>query len=176
MPSRVSPGLQASHSSHRSKIGNISKLSSKIRGHKAKLRALLGTEHDSTKRLVVIRDTIEACHSIEDGRFGQLVLNTPQNRNCPLFWPDFHNRLTSFINQAHDHPPASDATFEEWETTLLAHLDTMCVRLEYASLHANMVDKWLRTDGVERISAGVNEEATQPQHSSGNRAKEKLLV
>lgn len=137
------------------KIDEISKLRIKIGEQKDLLLTSLDAELDKTKRLVMIRDRIEACHAIGAAKFEDLVLRTPYDADCPLFWPEYHNRLMSFIRQTHESTPEPTSTFDQWETTLLAHLDTMSARLKYASLHADMVDEWLRTDRVEPTFGGT---------------------
>ncbi|KAK8102414.1 hypothetical protein PG984_015560 [Apiospora sp. TS-2023a] len=156
-----------------SKTHNMSKLRAKILEQKDNMLTLLGTEQDPTKRLAILRDGIEACHAIDAGRFGQLALENPADADYRSFWPDFRQSLDIFIHIARMDLPSLDVTFEEWETTLLAHLETMCARLDYNFLHANIVKECLHTDGDEPTSGVLNNEATLSPKCSGNRAKDK---
>ncbi|KAK7973211.1 hypothetical protein PG996_007435 [Apiospora saccharicola] len=154
-----------------SKTGNASTLRDKTLEHKDKLLTLLRSEHDRVQRLVILLDEIEACHALAAVRFGQLVLENPQDADCHLFWFQLRRKLVDFIYQPCLGPSASNAAFEKWETILLAHLDTMCARLQYDCLYVYIVEDWLQTDGDEPISDEINNRATPSQNSSDNRAK-----
>ncbi|KAK8070587.1 hypothetical protein PG997_010790 [Apiospora hydei] len=154
-----------------SRSNDLSNLLTKIQEQKAKLFESLEHEENAIKRLVIFRDIIDTCQSLEKATLRQPSCGVARPPNITRLSLRFPQHLRFITNKKGRHSSVARMGFKAWEKGVMVDLDVMCNKLEYASLHAKLANEWLRPGGMAPTADNVAKMTTESLMDSDEEQK-----
>jgi hypothetical protein len=124
------------------KLDELAKRRNSFEESKASVLATLQNESNAITRLHTLSAGTKRCFGIKVDRSGKVV---GQHTAFPRVETQLKN-LDRFLSQAKYDPSLSAKMLAAWEQTLVDHLDTQSLKLQYASLYGQLVTEWLSGD------------------------------
>lgn len=147
------------------KLDELSKRRQAFEEAKTSLLASFKVE-DAVERLVILSQGVKKAFDIKLDENGKV--KTLQTKH-PRLETELKN-LDRFLAQAKCDPSVSVKMMDNWEKSLLRHLDTQSLKFQYASLYGQLVTEWLAgDDGEEKTSDDV--EMGEPFEDVGDAKK-----
>ncbi|KAL9620257.1 MAG: hypothetical protein Q9160_005156 [Pyrenula sp. 1 TL-2023] len=132
------------------------------------IKALVHQENDGFKALESLADAVKTCFSIltADGR---VVRGATGNVRLEI---DLRN-LDRFLAQARYDPSVSTGVLEQWQRSMLRHLQVQSMKFAYASLYGELTTEWLSAKRVPPPAPkGEDTEMDDFEHVSGGKKLE----
>lgn len=135
------------------KLTELAKRRETFERYRKRILALSEKAVSDPQALVTISDIVKACFAITvvDGKV------------TPLCYPpsrleiDLQN-IDRFLAQAKYDPTISAKNLEQWERTLIRHVDVQSLKFTYAWLYGQLTTEWLNSKGPQ---ATANDEDTE---------------
>jgi hypothetical protein len=150
------------HNITTTKLIELSKKNESFEKEYSALLAAVQLEENPLERLTKLVDGVKSCFSVKTAvikgdekassqRLGPVISGGTSN---PRLETDLKN-LDRFLEQARYDPSVSTNLSQEWEKTLLHHLNVQSLRLRYATLYGQLVTEWLSSEKrTEDASSG----------------------
>ncbi|KAM0424200.1 hypothetical protein ACHAPT_010571 [Fusarium lateritium] len=127
------------------KLDELSKRRARFEEAKRALLALINSKDDAVERVATLSYGVKKCFGINVDKAGKVILKRTKHVGLEI---ELKN-LDRFLDQAKYDPSVSPNMLDAWQKSLLGHLDMQSLRLQYASLYAQLVTEWLSGDKEE---------------------------
>ncbi|KAI0869481.1 hypothetical protein GGS24DRAFT_163094 [Hypoxylon argillaceum] len=134
------------------KLEELSKKRVEFETAKESVISHLESERDALKRLKLLSHGVKDCFAIKTTKTGEFLSGPSKSPDLEI---ELKN-LDSFMAQSKYDSSITPQLMRSWEKSLLRRLDMQSSKLQYASLHAQLVTEWLST---EKAAAGAPEDS-----------------
>ncbi|KAJ3518584.1 hypothetical protein NM208_g14465 [Fusarium decemcellulare] len=149
------------------KLDELSKRRDRFEEDKASLLASIQVEVNAVDRLVTLSDGIKKSFAIQLDKAGIVIPNKTKHKRLET---ELKN-LDRFLAQAKCDPSVSAKMLNDWEESLLRHLDMQSLKFQYASLYGQLVTEWLSGDKEDEDAASDDVEMGEAFEDVGNAHK-----
>jgi len=149
MASRGSVYSQTLHDITNTKLDELAKKRETFEKERRQIVAVAENEKDTSKKLGILAKDMKACFSLSTS--GDRVVRGGSNN--PRLEIDLNN-LDRFLAQARYDPSVSPKILDQWQRTLVRHLEMQSLKFDYASLYGQLTTEWLSTKQSAVSAAG----------------------
>lgn len=149
MASRGSVYSQTLHDITNTKLDELAKKRETFEKERRQIVAVAENEKDTSKKLGILAKDMKACFSLSTS--GDRVVRGGSNN--PRLEIDLNN-LDRFLAQARYDPSVSPKILDQWQRTLVRHLEMQSLKFDYASLYGQLTTEWLSTKQSAVPAAG----------------------
>lgn len=149
MASRGSVYSQTLHDITNTKLDELAKKRETFENERRQIVAVAENEKDTSKKLGILAKDMKACFSLSTS--GDRVVRGGSNN--PRLEIDLNN-LDRFLAQARYDPSVSPKILDQWQRTLVRHLEMQSLKFDYASLYGQLTTEWLSTKQSAVSAAG----------------------
>ncbi|OCK74265.1 hypothetical protein K432DRAFT_339211 [Lepidopterella palustris CBS 459.81] len=125
------------------KLEELSKKRATFDTQHSSLLAAVKREEDALDRLALLVEGVKSCFLAKTTpKTGRVISGSTNNAKLEI---DLKN-LDRFLGQARHDPSVSSKMLQDWEETLLRHLEVQSLKFQYATLYGRLVNEWLSSE------------------------------
>lgn len=168
MAPRGSVYSQTLHDITNTKLDELAAKRKTFEFKRGQIKAVAESNQNAIKKLDILAVQLKNCFSIFTSG-GRVIRGSSNNPRLEI---DIKN-LDRFLAQAHYDPSVSSRIMQQWQQTLLRHVEIQSLKFSYASLYGQLTTEWLSTNNrAATITSAEDAEMEDFQHVTGGKKLE----